>query len=119
MSRGYGHRPQRRRIFVGCEGDSEVGYAAFIGLLAEEACLSVHLDPRKCRGGDPLAIVETAIRELRLRGKRHGAYAVRAIFLDVDRREDAPDRSARADQLLQNHGFHTIWSQPALGACRV
>lgn len=116
MPRGHGHRPQRRRIFVACEGDSEVGYAAFIGLLAEEARLSVHIDPCRCRGGDPLAIVETAVDELQLRGKRRGRYAAQAIFLDADRRGDAPNRSARADRLLREHGFHAIWSQPALEA---
>ena len=116
MPRRYGHRPQRRRVFVGCEGDSEAGYAAFIALLAEEAGLAVHLDIRKCRGGDPLAIVETAVSELRMRSNRHGAYAASAIFLDADRREDAPDRTARADQLLRDYGFHAIWSRPALEA---
>lgn len=116
MPRGYGHRRQRRRIFVGCEGDSEVGYAAFIALLAEEIDLAVHLDIRKCRGGDPLAIVETAVSELRMRRNRHGAYAARAIFLDADRREATPDRAARADRLIRDNGFHAIWSQPALEA---
>ena len=116
MPRRYGHRRQRRRIFVGCEGDSEVGYAAFIALLAEESDLAVHLDIRKCRGGDPLAIVEAAVSELRVRRNRHGSYAARAIFLDADRRQDAPHRTARADRLLRDHGFHAIWSQPALEA---
>ena len=116
MPRRHGHRPQRRRIFVGCEGESEVGYAAFIGLLAEEGHLPVHLDIRRCRGGDPLAIVETATSELRVRRKRHGTYATRVIFLDADRREDAPERTARADLLLREHRIHAIWSQPALEA---
>ena len=116
MPRGNAHRRQRRRIFVGCEGESEVGYAAFIALLAEESELAVFLDIRKCRGGDPLAIVERAVSEHRMRRNRHGAYAAQAIFLDADRREAAPDRTARADRLLQDHGFHAIWSQPALEA---
>ena len=116
MPRVYGHRPQRRRIFVGCEGESEVGYAAFIGLLAEEARLGLHLDIRKCRGGDPLAIVNTAVEDLRRRRNRHSAYAVQAIFLDADRRDDAPDRTARADRLIEEHGFHAIWAEPAFEA---
>ena len=94
MPRRRGNRPQRRRVFVGCEGESEVGYAAFIRLLAEEARIPVHLDIRKCRGGDPLAIVEAALREHRARSTRRGVYAVRAILLDADRRGDDPDRAA-------------------------
>ena len=116
MPRGYGDRRQRRRIFVACEGASEVGYTAFIALLAEESNLAVHLDIRNCRGGDPLAIMETAVSELRMRGNRHGAYAEQAIFLDADRRDDAPDRTARADLLIRDNGFQAIWSQPALEA---
>lgn len=101
---------------MGCEGESETGYAAFIGLLAEEADVAVHLDIRRCRGGDPLAIVEAALGELRVRSHRHGAYAVRAIFLDADRRNDAPDRAAQIDRLLRDHDVHAIWSRPALEA---
>ena len=70
----------RRRILVGCEVDSEVDCAAFVAVLAEESDSVVHLDIRNCRGGDPLAIVETAVSELRMRRNRHGAYADRAIF---------------------------------------
>ena len=116
MRRVHGHRPQRRRIFVGCEGETEVGYAAFIRILAEEAGLPLHLDIRKCRGGDPLAIVETAVEDLRRRRNRHGAYAGQAILLDADRRDDAPDRTARADQLIEEHAFHAVWADPAFEA---
>ena len=112
----YGHRPQRRRVFVGCEGKSEVGYAAFVRLLATEARSPVYLDIRNCRGSDPLAIVEWAIRDFHERKKRHGSYAVQAILLDADRRDDSPDRTDHADRLLQEHGFHAIWSQPTLEA---
>ncbi len=116
MPRRRAHRPQRKRIFAGCEGESEVGYAAFIGLLAEEAGIRIHIDARICRGGDPLAIVEAAVGELERRSKQRGAYAVRAIFLDADRRGEALDRSARADRLLRDHGFQPIWSRPTLEA---
>lgn len=83
MARRRAHRPQRRRIFVGCEGASEVGYVALIRLLAEEAGFFVHLDIRDCCGGDPLAIIETAVREHESRKARHGAYVARSIFLDA------------------------------------
>lgn len=116
MPRGHGHRRQRRRIFVGCEGESEIGYSAFIGHLAEEAGCAVHLDIRKCRGGDPLAIVETAVRELHARVNRRGAFEAQMIFLDADRRSDAPARTANADRLLSQHRFHAIWSVPTLEA---
>lgn len=116
MPRAHGHRPQRRRYFVACEGDSEVGYAALLQRLAEEAGIAIHLDVRRCHGGDPLAIVETAVSELKLRSRRRGAYVGQAIFLDADRRVDDLDRTARADRLILEYRFHAIWSEPAFEA---
>ena len=116
MPRAYGHRPQRRRYFVACEGDSEVGYVALLQRLAEESGVAIHLDIRRCHGGDPLAIVETAVSQLKLRSRRRGAYVGQAIFLDADRRVDDLDRTSRADQLIVEHQFREIWSEPAFEA---
>ena len=112
MPRAFGHRPQHRRFLVACEGDSEVGYAALLQRLADDSGLAIHLDIRRCHGGDPLAIVETAVRELSIRRARRGAYIGQAIFLDADRRDDVPARTAHADRLIQENGFHAIWSEP-------
>ena len=113
MPRARGHILQRRRFFVACEGESEVGYAALLQQLAKDSGLSVHLDIRRCHGGDPLAIIETAVSELKLRSRQRGAFMGQAIFLDTDRRDDVPDRTARADRLIRQHCFRAIWSQPA------
>ena len=116
MPRRRGHRPQRRRIFVACEGGSEMGYVALLQRRADESGLAIHLDIRECRGGDPLKIVEKAIEELSLRRKRRGPYYRQAIFLDADRRNVSPDRTRLADRLILNHRFLAIWSQPAFEA---
>ena len=116
MPRGRAHRPQRQRIFVACEGDSEMGYAALLQRRTDEAGLAIHLDVRECRGGDPLKIVEKAVEELNSRGKRRGAYHQQAIFLDSDRRDASPDRTRKADRLILEHRFRAIWSQPAFEA---
>ncbi len=116
MERQPANRRQRRRIFVGCEGDSESGYAAFIGILAEEAGLPVHLDIQNLRSGDPLAVVERAVKRCNQRRTRRGEYVARSIFLDADRRYEQPKRAVRADRLLSENGFHAIWSTPVLEA---
>ena len=113
MPRARGYILQHRRFFVACEGESEVGYAALLQQLARDSGLSVHLDIRRCHGGDPLAIVETAVSELKLRSRQRGAFMGQAIFLDADRRDDVPDRTGRADRLILEHGFTAIWSEPA------
>lgn len=112
MPRERGQRTRRRRFFVGCEGASERGYAAFLQRLADESGLPVHLDIRRYHGGDPLAIVQAAVRDLTTRRIRRGEYAGQAIFLDADRRNDVPDRTLLADRLILDNGFQAIWSQP-------
>lgn len=116
MSRRHAHRAQRRRIFVACEGASEVGYVAFIRLIAEETGLHVHLDIHDCCGGDPLSIAETAVRIHNSRKASRGSFAARSIFLDAERHGHNKDRVARARRLVQENGFHVIWSRPALEA---
>lgn len=107
---------KRRRVFVGCEGESERGYVAFLSQLAEEEGLPLHLDIRLCKGGDPLAIVESAVSEISRRASRRGAFVERAIFLDSDRRGDSPNRTMEADRLIDANGLHAVWSRPTLEA---
>ena len=116
MPRGRNFREKRRRVFVACEGESERGYVAFVNQLVEEVGLPLHLDIRLCKGGDPLAIVERAVDEISRRASRRGRYVERAIFLDGDKRREAPDRTMQADRLIEANGLRPVWSQPALEA---
>ncbi len=116
MPRRTGFRDQRLRYFVACEGESERGYAALLQLLADEMGLGIHLDIRKGRGGDPLAVVQRAVRELKNRRIRHGHFKAKAIFLDADRRNDDVDRSRRADVLIKTNGLIAVWSIPCIEA---
>ena len=93
MPTGSGQRLQRRRFFVACEGDSEGACVAFLQRLADESNLAIYLDIRKYHGGDPLAVVQAAANDLRTRRIRRGEYVGQAIFLDADRRNDAPARA--------------------------
>jgi hypothetical protein len=82
-------RPQRRPVFLGCEGDSERAYGALISRLYEEHRRDLYLDTvlLKPGGGDPLTLVERAChRIVENERKRDIRYAVRAVLLDTDRR---------------------------------
>ena len=79
--------PQCRRVFLGCEGESERGYGGLIGRLLEEQRRDVHLDVvlLKPGGGDPLALVERAVKYIRENEqKRNAPYVHRALLLDAD-----------------------------------
>jgi len=115
MSRPRPFRPQRAPIFIGCEGESERGYVAFLGRLVEEAGLAIHLHPVVLQpgGGDPLAIVERA--ETRLwerRRKRQTVYVAQFVMLDRDKWGQAPARDAQVAVVAARAGLQLIWQQP-------
>jgi len=116
MPKRPAHRRPRRRIFVGCEGKSEEGYAAVIQQLANDAGLSVYLDIRRYRGGDPLVILNKAVGEIRTRGGLYGNYDVKAIFLNADRRQEDLNQTSQAELQIRRHAICAIWSQPTLEA---
>lgn len=106
--------PQRRRIFVGCEGESEQGYVALLARFAEEARLAVHLDAVLLQpgGGDPLALVERAAVQAAERGNRRGDYEGRFVLLDRDKYGQVPERDNRISVIVQAVGLHLIWQRP-------
>jgi len=68
---------RRSRIFLGCEGESEQSYGAFLQRLADERGLMVHILSANLRpAGDPLALAEKASR-VHPEQSFHAAFAVR------------------------------------------
>lgn len=107
--------PQRRRIFVGCEGESEQGYAALLARLIDEARLAVHLDAVLLQpgGGDPLAIVERAAARADERDRRRGdPYERRFVLLDHDKFGQSPQRDQRIVSVAADAGLQLIWQRP-------
>jgi hypothetical protein len=104
----------RRRIFLGCEGESERGYGAFLsGMLQINGC-HVHLDTVLLRptGGDPLALVELARRRIIENERNRGRYAIRAVLLDADRLGQTPARDARIEPIVAAANLRLIWQRP-------
>jgi hypothetical protein len=106
--------PQRRRIFLGCEGESERSYGALLANFVEERHGRIYLDTVLLQpgGGDPLALVELAIRLMRKRVQQSGGYAAKAMLLDADVRGRSPDRDGRALALAAKEGIRLIWQEP-------
>lgn len=114
-SRRRAARPQRVRIFVGCEGESEQGYVALLQRLADAAGLAIHLDTVVLQpgGGDPLAIVELAVRRMTQREQQSGMdFAHRAILLDADKRGLQRQRDDSAAVIAAGAGMTLIWQEP-------
>lgn len=106
---------QRRRMFIGCEGESEQSYVALLARLADAQGLRVFLDAVLLQpgGGDPLAIVERAAQRLRERESKRGEpYEGRFVLLDDDKRGQAPQRDQRIPAVAAQAQMYLIWQRP-------
>ena len=110
--------PQRRAIFIGCEGASEVGYASLLQDLVIAAGLHVHLEISELApgAGDPLARVEMAVRRLNNLRRTRVAPAEGFVLLDSDQAERNPQRAAGAQHLAQDNDIHIVWQSPCFEA---
>ena len=115
MRRHRPNVPQRKPIFVGCEGESERGYVAFLGRIAEQEGVAIHLDAVLLRpgGGDPCGLIELADRKLAEKVRTRGVhYHAKLVLLDDDLLGKVPNRDARGLQVAARSGLQLIWQSP-------
>lgn len=105
--------PQRKRIFLGCEGESEQSYGALLTRIVGEQRSDFFLDTVLLRpgGGDPLALVELAAKK-KAQGERKGGYAAAYILMDSDKMGIAVQRDQQAVTLAAQEGLTIIWQEP-------
>ena len=102
--------PRRKRFFVGCEGESEQGYAALLQGFADDANLPVHLDSKvMSKAGDPLVLVESAVAAIAL-GERGAKppYVGRFLLFDTDVLGQNPRRDERMLQVAQRNNLDLV-----------
>ncbi|MBU1334469.1 MAG: hypothetical protein KJ944_11705 [Alphaproteobacteria bacterium] len=106
---------QRRRIFVGCEGESERGYIAFVSNTLATVHLGVHLDAKVLRpgGGDPLALVQVASAIIDREQRNREPYERKFVILDADKLGMTPARDQQARDLAARIGAALIWQDKA------
>ena len=104
----------RARIFVGCEGESERSYVAWLREAIDADGLNLHLDAvlLKPGAGDPLRLVELAVRRMREQEDKRGVYRSRAILLDADRREEVRGGREEVARLADEAHIQLIWQEP-------
>lgn len=103
---------QRRRVFVGCEGESERSYVALLQqLLGRQP--AHQLVAEVLNGGDHLANIESAQKALRRQAVQgRDKFVGRYVLLDSDQRGRNLQRDADCEQLARKLGFHLIWQDP-------
>jgi hypothetical protein len=112
------HIPQRRPVYIGCEGASEVGYCGFLQDLIRDAAIPVHLliEELGPGAGDPLSRIEMAVRRLDELRKKRTAPAERFALLDFDQAERDPQRADRARQIAADNDIVILWQRPCFEA---
>lgn len=110
--------PQRRQIYIGCEGASEASYAQLLQDLVREADLAIHLkvDELGPGAGDPLARIDMAVRRLKRLQNTRIAPTQRFALLDHDQAEADPERAERARRLAADHGIVIVWQRTCFEA---
>lgn len=117
MNRPGGKRPQRKRIFIGCEGASEMGYAGWLRNLVRPQ-KRVHLEISNLGegAGDPLARVDLALQRLRILTRDKEPFVGQFLFLDTDQLAADPVRADMARRRANDHGITIIWQEPTYEA---
>ncbi len=110
--------PQRRPIFIGCEGESECGYVGLLQDLIRDAVLPVHLiiEDLGLGAGDPLSRIEMAIRRLEHLKRTRTSPPERFVLLDSDQAERDRNRADDARRLAVAHNIHIVWQRPCFEA---
>ena len=112
MARRRAPVPQRERVFLAGEGESEAAFGAWLNGLCEGARLHLHLDVQPLGGGDPLALVEQAIRLRAARSGRNLIYKASVLLIDTDRLDDGSERSRRAIATASRGDLRLVRQRP-------
>lgn len=85
-----------------------------MGQIADSAGLYLYIDNDLLQpgGGDPLALVELAIRRIAEKERKRGAFSLRAVLLDRDKWGQTPDRDRQIAPLLAENDLSVIWQNP-------
>ena len=118
MSRRKPLMPQRRLVYIGCEGTSEANYASFLQDLLRDANLATHLviEVLGPGAGDPLARIEMAVRRLKKLRETRIAPRYRFALLDSDQAARDPERAERARQTADDNKIVILWQRPCFEA---
>lgn len=104
---------RRARIFLGCEGESEQGYGAFLQRLADAKNIKVHVVAVNLQpAGDPLKLAQKAAMAFDRETKKGGPFAAQAVMFDTDRLADLRDGGQAVRAILARKRFVSIWQRP-------
>lgn len=107
-------RRQRRRIFVGCEGEGERSYIALVQRIVDGLHHQVHLDahPLQPGGGDPLDLARRAEAVIKKIERTREPYDEKNLLIDRDTLGNSPQRDREARAILNRMDARVLWQDP-------
>jgi hypothetical protein len=107
-------RRQRRRIFVGCEGEGERSYIALVQRIVDGVHQQVHLDahPLQPGGGDPLDLARRAEEVIKKIERTREPYDERYLLIDRDTLGNSPERDREMRAILNRIDARVLWQDP-------
>ncbi|MFT4181144.1 MAG: RloB domain-containing protein [Rhizobium sp.] len=114
MKRKRAHIPIRTPIFLGCEGESEQGYGAFLNDIVRARDLAFHIEVVNLNpgAGDPLARVKKAVQEIKKRSQRRAEFSYRALMMDDDQIAGSVQKRQAVESLATENDISIIWQSP-------
>lgn len=110
--------PERRLVFIGCEGESECGYVGLLQDMIRSKNIPVQIVCENLgRGaGDPLSRVKKAIKKLKHMCQTRVEPKEKFVFLDFDQAERDRKRTDDACRLAKENNLFIIWQRPCFEA---
>jgi hypothetical protein len=111
--------PHKRRTlyFIGCEGDNERAFVAFLHECADEQGLNVHLVSHKLRGGGYQQMLAFAVKEREKQKEKGSSYKKSFLMIDTDRGDNGDDISIeKLRKLADAENFILICQIPCIEA---
>lgn len=112
--RRRGTRAQKKRIFLGCEGESEVSYGRFLSELLQQSDAPYVIITQNLGigAGDPATRLYRAAQVIDRQTDAHGAFHRRFALLDDDQVANDNPRRRRAEVIAAQHQIRIIWQRP-------
>lgn len=99
--------PRRPRIYVGCEGKSEVAYVGLIRDILERGGVKISLVPDDLSSGDPLSRVGEAKRRATQKEIGKEPFTTKFVLLDADQ-----GQLDQAEAVAQDAAIFLVWQRP-------
>lgn len=112
MARRKTQIPQKRMVFLAGEGLSERGYGLWLNKLAGKHEIPVVFRAEGHAGGDPLELIEWALKKLAAVERTGKRYRLRCLLLDTDQFGRNENRDRQAIDAARRHRLLLIRQTP-------